>query len=240
MSSPFAGTLYGIGVGPGDPELLTVKAVRTIESVDVIFAASSTKNHHSQAVNIAAPYIPETTAVELLRFPMCRDRDELQTAWQTNARQIITVLQSGKNAAFLTLGDPLTYSTFGYILKYVKQIAPDIPVVSIPGITSYQAAAARLNQPLVEGEEALLVLSGVRGGDRFRHMEIKPENVVFLKAYRNVGDITDALDEDGRLEGSTGIANCGLSDEKVYTDLRELCDEKPGYWTLVISKRNGV
>jgi precorrin-2/cobalt-factor-2 C20-methyltransferase len=148
------------------------------------------------------------------------------------------VLETGRDAAFLTLGDAMTYSTFGYILRQVKTLAPRIPIVTVPGITSYQAAAARLNQPLVEGEESLLVLSGARGGDHLRRSGLAPDNVVFLKAYRNVPDIVAALAESAMVENSTGIACCGLPEEEIIEDVRDLARRPPGYWTLILAKKD--
>jgi precorrin-2/cobalt-factor-2 C20-methyltransferase len=155
------GTLYGIGVGPGDPELLTIKSARILSEVDVVFAAASTKNDYSLAVNIAGPHIPVGTAVRMLQFPMTKDKEETRKAWKIHAETIISELEQGKNAAFLTLGDPMTYSTYGYILQNIQKSAPHISITTIPGITSYQAAAACINTPLVEGEECLLVVSGI-------------------------------------------------------------------------------
>ena len=179
------GTLYGISVGPGDPELITLKAAKILNHIDIVFAAASTKNNHSLAVNIARNHIPDTTTVKMLRFPMTRDRNETRKAWQNNAKIIIEELEQGKNVAFLTLGDAMTYSTFGYIIRHIQTIAPNLKIRTIPGVTSYQAAAARLNTPLVEGEESLMVVSGAKGGNQLRELAGKPENVVFLKAYRN-------------------------------------------------------
>ena len=188
------GIFYGIGVGPGDPDLITLKAVKILSCVDIVYAAASTKNNHSLAVNIAKRHIPEDTAVKMLRFPMTRDKNETRKAWCSHARTILEDIQRGKNVAFLTLGDAMTYSTFGYLIKHVKKIAPTVEIQTVPGITSYQAAAARLNTPLVEGEESLMVVSGAKGGNRLRELAGKPENVVFMKAYRNVGDIKDAIE----------------------------------------------
>lgn len=239
MNSSRYGTLYGIGVGPGDPDLLPLKSVKIIQRVDVIFAASSTKNAHSQAVSIAAPHIPPTSQVRLLPFPMTKDRAEKEACWRAHAATIIAELEQGRHAAFLTLGDSLTYATYGYVLKYVQALAPDAPVVTVPGITAYQAAAARINRPLVEGEESLLVVSGVEGGHRLRQFARQVENVVFMKAYRNAGDITDALDEHHMLENSVAVANCCLENEEVIEDVRRLKERTPGYWTLILAKKNG-
>jgi precorrin-2/cobalt-factor-2 C20-methyltransferase len=215
------GTFYGIGVGPGEPDLITLKAAKVLSKVDMIFTASSSKNKHSLAVDIARDHIPDTTPVTRLSFPMCLDKTLLEQAWENNARLIVETLRQGKDAAFLTLGDCMTYSTYGYLGRYVKKMAPEVIMVAIPGITSYQAAAARLNRPLVEGEEALLILSGVRGGNRYRELSKVAENVVFMKAYKNVSDITQALEEKGCLETSVGISSCGLPEERIIGDIRE-------------------
>ena len=231
------GTLYGIGVGPGDPDLITLKSVKILNRVQVVFAASSTKNSHSLAVNIAKPHIPKTSSIRMLSFPMTKDKKETREAWAENAGIIINELIQGKDAAFLTVGDSMTYSTFGYILNHIKASAPYITIESIPGITSYQAAAARLNTPLVEGEESLLVTSGVKGGDRLRQYSVKPENVVLMKAYRNVKDIICAVDETGLFQDCVGISKCGLPGEEIVTDLKEFAIRPPNYWTLIIAKQ---
>ncbi len=235
---PKTGTFYGIGVGPGDPDLITLKAVKILSQVDIVYAAASTKNNHSLAVNIAEQHIPEHTAVKMLRFPMTRDKNETRNAWRSHARTILDDIQSGKNVAFLTLGDSMTYSTFGYLMNHVQKIAPEVEIQPVPGITSYQAAAARLNTPLVEGEESLMIVSGAKGGNRLRELSGKPENVVFMKAYRNVGDIKDAIDEMGTYPRSVGIKNCSHPNEEIIADIDELRDRLPDYWTLIIAKQN--
>ncbi len=231
------GTLYGIGVGPGDPDLIPVKAVKVLNRVDLIFAASSTKNHHSRAVEIARPHLPETARVRMLSFPMTKDPAARRESWRRHAVTIIAELRRGRDAAFITLGDCLTYATYGYILQAIQELAPEIRVVTIPGITSYQAAAARINLPLVEGEQSLLVLSGAEGGDNLRQACSCAENVVIMKAYRNTEDIVDALEEAGMLSASVAVANLGMEDEKVIRDVASLARRRPGYWTLVIAKK---
>jgi precorrin-2/cobalt-factor-2 C20-methyltransferase len=238
IMSKKTGTLYGIGVGPGDPDLITLKAAKILGRVKTVFAAASTKNHHSLAVNIARQHIPPGTAVIMLRFPMTRDKEETRKAWLANARIIIEALETGKNAAFLTLGDSLTYSTFGYIARYIQTLAPHVMIHTVPGITSYQAAAARLNTPLVEGEESLMVVSGAKGGDRLRALAAKPENVVFLKAYRNVEDIKGAIEEIGGYGSCVGVKNCSHPNEEIIPNIEELSRRVPDYWTLIIAKRN--
>jgi len=231
------GTLYGIGVGPGDPELITLKAARILGRVDRVYAAASTRNHHSLAKGIARSHVPQTTPIEMLKFPMTRDKNETSRAWEIHARTIIRELETGKDVAFLTLGDAMTYSTFGYIVRQIIAIAPHLKIETIPGITSYQAAAARLNTPLVEGEESLMVVSGASGGNRLRELAGEPENVVFLKAYRNVKDITDAITERGSYQQCVGIKNCSHQNEEIIPNIEELNKQAPDYWTLIIAKK---
>jgi len=231
------GVLYGLGVGPGDPDLITLKAAGILHHVDVVYAAGSTGNDYSLAVSIAKPHIPEDTPVRLLRFPMTSDKGEKKKAWERHARAIISEMEQGRHIAFITLGDSMTYSTYGYLMKTVLDLAPHLPVVSVPGVTSYQAAAAGLNRPLVEGEESLLLVSGARGGHRFRQCCACAENIVFLKAYKNIADINDALAEADCLETSIAISNCSLPGETVTRDLRTLDRARKNYWTLVLTRQ---
>jgi precorrin-2/cobalt-factor-2 C20-methyltransferase len=237
MTCKTYGTLYGIGVGPGDPDLIPLKAVKALARVDIIFAAASTKNPHSQAVEIARPHLPAEVAVHLLGFPMTKDAAEKNAAWRAHAETILAEMARGRSAAFLTLGDPLTYATYGYVLTQIKQLEPEAPVVTIPGITSFQAAAARVDRPLVEGEESLLILSGVEGGQHLRKYGGLVDSVVFLKAYRNIADIAAALEETGMLDTSVAVANCSRENEEVIRDVKGLAQRDPTYWTLVMAKR---
>ena len=230
------GTLFGIGVGPGDPELIPVKAVRILGNVQRIFTAASTKNDYSRAVEIARGHIPQRTVIEKLDFPMCKERKVMEDAWRHNAGRIAGILESGRSAAFLTLGDPLTYSTYGYVLRHLQAGWPHLKVVTIPGITSYQAAAASTNQPLVEGDESLMIMSGVHGGERLARMPQKPDNVVFLKAYRNVDGICHVLESADMGGDSVAVVNCSLADEKIIKDLGVLRQQPPNYWTLIIAR----
>ena len=132
-------------------------------------------------------------------------------------------VDQGKNGAFLTIGDCLTYSTYSYLARHLRRIAPDTPTVAIPGITSYHAAAARLQRPLAEGEQSLLIVSGCHGGDKLRQMGNYADNVVFLKAYKNAADITRAIDEQRWRENSVGIVSCSLPEERIIEDSKE-CD----------------
>ncbi|MCP4116266.1 MAG: precorrin-2 C(20)-methyltransferase [Desulfobacteraceae bacterium] len=229
------GKLFGIGVGPGDPELLTLKAVRLINQADVIFTAASTKNTYSLAVEIARPHISEQATIRSLSFTMSKDKDKARAAWDNNAKEIAKVLEEGKNVAFLTLGDPMTYSTYGYVLKSLKTVMPDAVIETVPGITSFHAAASRLNRTLVEAEESLLISSGAYGGEPLRKSMAGVENVVLLKAYKNTTDINVALKEAGLFENGVAITKCGREGEEIIDNLGDLETRDPNYWTLILA-----
>ncbi|MFP5260007.1 MAG: precorrin-2 C(20)-methyltransferase [Acidobacteriota bacterium] len=230
------GTLYGIGVGPGDPELLTMKAARILGQVDAVFAASSSRNDYSIAEAIVAPHLPADAVVTRLSFPMTRDEAVLDAAWAANAAAMADVLAAGRDAAFLTLGDPLLYSTFGYVLPLLRALLPELPVEVVPGITSFQAAAARTGQVLVESGENLLIASGVDEDGRLRRALAEADNAVILKAYRSFPRLRAMLGDLGLAPGTTFVTRLGHEGEAVERRL-EQAPEKPHYLSLCLVKR---
>ncbi|KIX12148.1 precorrin-2 C(20)-methyltransferase [Dethiosulfatarculus sandiegensis] len=231
------GTLYGLGMGPGDPKLVTVRAVEILKQVDTVFAASSPKNGYSLALNTALPYLPEETKVVRLKFPMTKDKEVLEKAWQENALAVLEVLQKGKDAAFITIGDCLTYSTYGYLIKTIEKNDPGITFESVPGITAYAAAASRLNLPLVEHKESLLVVSGVSDPKEIPELAECGDNLVIMKAYRSFEGIMDALESLPEKRDISLVSNCCLEDERLVPDAREVRGEKMPYLSLLIAKK---
>jgi precorrin-2/cobalt-factor-2 C20-methyltransferase len=229
------GTLYGIGVGPGDPDLITLKAVKTLQKVDVVLAAASTKNEASLALFIARPHLRPEAEVKRLNFPMTRDQAVLDHAWRENADIVADILHAGKSAAFLTLGDPLTYSTFGYLLRTLGLLA-EIPVEVIPGITSYQAAAALTGRVLVESDENLAVVSGVAGETELTRVLENAQCAVILKAYKNMPTIRRVLERLGLCDSCVFVTRLGLKGEEIITNLSDVPD-KPSYFSLILMRR---
>lgn len=232
------GTLYGLGVGPGDPELLTLKAVRILGEVDVVFAAASTKNDFSNARDIAAPHLRPHSELVRLGFPMTKDAAALKNAWNENAAQVAACLKKGQNAAFLTLGDPMIYSTFGYLLEEVQAIAPQAPVQIVPGVTSFQAAAAATSTVLVEAGESLVLTSGQADAQRFGKLCRLAENAVVLKAYKNYQQIKDMLRQCGAMRKTLFCSRLGMEGERICDDL-DAVQDTPHYFSLVLVKRSG-
>ena len=143
------GKLIGVGVGPGDPELMTVKAIRVIKENDIIALPGSVAKE-TTAYKIAVQMVPELEGKELvaLDFPMKMDREELDRYHQAGAKKLESILDTGKNVVFLTLGDVTVYSTFSYVQHYVEADGYEIELIN--GITSFCAAASVIGQPLVE------------------------------------------------------------------------------------------
>lgn len=232
-----SGIFYGIGVGPGDPELISLKAVRVLANVGHVFAAASPGNDYSLALNIAREHLAPGSAVELLPFPMTREATELESAWRCNAQRVLEVLRQGKDAAFLTLGDPLIYSTFGYLARTVRELEPNAEVRAIPGITSFQAAAAATGQVLCESGENLLLMSDLDERAAEDGMLSRPDNIVILKVYRNFHKLRGLLRERGLAGQSTFVSRLGLSGEIICREL-DAAPAKPHYLSmLLINKR---
>ncbi len=233
-----SGTLYAVGVGPGDPELLTIKGKRVLERVKYVFSATSKREKKSLALDIARPFLKEDAQIVPLVFPMVRDKKVLEEAWKNAAQKVLELLGTGSDGAFVTLGDPCTYSTFTYLQRTVTSLLPETKVEIIPGITSFQAAAARVKSPLAEGEESLAVVSGAKGGKEIKRLAHHVDNLVIMKAYRHYNEVVDCLDELGLLKGTVAVRRVGLDGESVTEKLRDWDGHKPSYFTLLISKKN--
>ncbi|MDR2353467.1 MAG: precorrin-2 C(20)-methyltransferase [Deltaproteobacteria bacterium] len=236
MTQPF-GTLYGLGVGPGDPDLLTIKAAKILNSVDAVFTASSSKNEYSLAYQIASPHLKSGIKAENLDFPMTDKESELLPAWVKNATTIAEVLKSGKSAAFLTLGDPLTYSTYSYIIPVLKNILTEVNIVTIPAVTSYQLAAAKLNRPLCINKESLTIVSGTgeeNGYHNFVSLLDSSDNLVIMKSPKDRGKVFKLLKEKN-LESKIAVCSqLGLPEEKITQGVPEDLTNNLSYFTLIL------
>jgi precorrin-2/cobalt-factor-2 C20-methyltransferase len=235
------GTLYGIGVGPGDPELLTLKAVKVLKEVAHVFAAASSSNDYSLAYEIVRKHLPDNTPVDQLHFPMTFNPESLENAWQANCEKVVEILKQGKHVAFLTLGDPMTFSTFIYLMRKIRQRIPEATITVVPGITSFQAAAASATLPLAEGEEVFTVVSGAKGGDRLNEVIAASDNVVLMKTYKQFPQILSRVAEVGLQDCCCFVSRCGLEGEIVERDFQKLLVmPQPNYLSLMIIKKRGI
>ncbi len=233
------GKFYGVGVGPGEPDLISVKAVKVLNSVSVIYAAHSPKNSYSLAKEIISHHVNKDIPIVRLDFPMTRKKEELTDAWKRNARRIYSTLSEGQDAAFVTLGDPMVYSTFGYIMRYIMKLAPGLEIDIIPGISSYQAAAALSKTVLAEAEGSFSVISAAMGAGKLKELMGRTDTVVMLKVYKHYKEIWSALKELNLQHSSVLIMRCGLEGEKVVYPAMGYNGEEPPYLsTLIIRKRD--
>lgn len=222
------GKLWGVGVGPGDPELLTVKAVRVLREADVVIVPDASSGD-KVALNIAKDYLKDKE-IQFVKTPMVRDKTIMDAAHEQAADIICGLLDRGKQVAFLTLGDPAIYSTYMYI--HQKVLRRGYPVEVVPGIPSFCAAAARLNQSLCLGREPLLIIPASH--DQNDLMDV-PGNKVFMKAGKSILELQQALADRGLLDGASMVENCSMEDEHVYPHFADL-KEPSGYFSLVIVK----
>lgn len=223
------GILYGIGVGPGDPELMTLKAVRMIRENEMI-AVPGEKAEETVAYQIAVQAVPELADKKLLSvyMPMTHDRAVMEENHRKGAKAIEAWLEQGKNVVFLTLGDPTIYSTFTYLQKLVEEDGYQTGLVS--GITSFCAAAARMNVPLVEWNQPLHVLPAVH---RLENKLDQPGSYVLMKSGKKMDRVKEILAESGR--EVCMVENCGMENEHIYKGVQEIPDNA-GYYSLIVAK----
>ncbi len=226
------GILYGIGVGPGDPELLTLKAARIISQTPVIAGPIAKPGGESYALNIVSELLrPEQTALKLL-FPMVRDTQTRQGHRRAAAQTIAKELEAGRDVAFLTEGDPLLHSTFIYILQH---LSPRFPVEIIPGVSSIMAAAAQAQLPLVNADQRLAVIPATfENLAELRQVFFNFDTVVLLKVHRVFDQLLDLLDELGLSEHAVLVERASHAAGRVVEDARSLRGVPVHYLSLLI------
>ena len=222
------GILYGVGVGPGDPELLTLKAVRLLQSCPVI-AAPQTKSGETLALDIVRQAVSlDGKTILPLYFSMARDKALTRAAHEKAVDAIQVHLDAGQDVAMLNLGDVSIYATFGYIMDILRERGYE--AVMIPGVPSFCAAAARLGLSLVSGETPLHI---VPAGDP-ASLEL-PGTKVLMKAGKRLPQVREALTARGLLEQAAMVEDCGLPTEKLYSSMGDV-PEAAGYFATVIVK----
>lgn len=225
-----AGVLYGVGVGPGDPELLTKKAERILRESDII-AVPDKKSGDKTALSIVASIVQDKPCMYCYT-PMIRDKAVLNACYEDIAGNIVKELAQGKSVAFITLGDPSIYSTYMYVHQKVRQRGYEAQMV--PGVPSFCAVAAKLGTSLCEGNQRLLIVPASHSVDDC--MEI-PANKVFMKAGRDLAQLKGKLAAKGRLSNAAMVSNCGLPGERVEQTI-SMDDSDAGYFSIVVVKED--
>lgn len=239
VSQVATGILYGVGVGPGDPELITLKALHTIQSAHVIAVPVSHVAAESYALNVVAGHLRPEQRVIHLHFPMVCDLYARQSSRRAATEVILEHLRLGRDVAFLTEGDPLLHSTFVYILSYLP---PGVPIEVIPGVSSVTAAAAQAVMPLVSADQRLAVLPAVFEEDTtlrwvFEHFD----TVVLLKVNRVLDRLIELVQALGLDEQATLVERATLPEARIVRPLSALRGQTVHYLSLVIvhTKKDG-
>lgn len=233
------GKLYGVGVGPGDPELLTVKAHRILSEADVVFCPEKEKGAGSFAYDIVKDILERRTAcIVNLVYPMHDHGERLRGMWEENARCMAGYLDGERTGAFITLGDPAVFSTFMYTLPYLEQAG--VEVEAVPGITSFCAVADSVKMPLASRDEELLVVPvGRNSGEDLVKIIRDHDNVVLMKPSANQEALLHAIRENHMEQNFVLVTKSGTGEERLITDFAELEQYEIPYLSTVIIKRQG-
>jgi len=191
--------LIGIGVGPGDPDLLTVKAVKAIQDTDVIMCPASAEDRPSIALSVISSLIDKSKNQEIVKliFPMTKDKDILEAHWKTNAKIMAEKVLSGNNVVYLTVGDPYLYSTWIYMHRDISANYPDIKISVIPGIVSMFTFASKVGISIAEGAEKVAIIPSCYDLSSVKEIAKHSEVLVFLKDGRYFDKVIDLLKESG-------------------------------------------
>ncbi|MBR3155743.1 MAG: precorrin-2 C(20)-methyltransferase [Methanobrevibacter sp.] len=225
------GKLIGIGVGPGDTELVTLKAAKVLKSVPVVFSPKSSKEKESIALSIVRPILEERKDYKRLMivepiFPMIENKKELEKIWTSASELISQYLNTGRDVAFITLGDPSIFSTYSYVQK---KLIDKYEIETIPGITSFTACAAAKNKALVEQNDILTIVPKI--DDRLEEILDYSDSIVLMKASRNTSRLESTIEDKKRPKEIYSVQNCTRENEKI---IEGFSNEKPYLTTTII------
>jgi len=231
------GCLYGIGVGPGDPELITLKALKALQKAPVICVPQAANRRDSYALSIVKGYVKSEQEIMRVPFPT-DDAAGAAQVWREASVMVVERLKKGQDVAFLTEGDPMLFSTFSYVLAGVRELCPDAPVQIIPGVSSVMAAAASSQVPLATHGQRLAILPAAYGLEDLSETTSNFDTVVLMKVSPNITETLAHLEELGLAKQSTYVRRVTTDQEKVIKDVTKITDEDLDYFSLLIVKGN--
>lgn len=229
---PDMGTLYGVGIGPGDPELLTLKAARVIGAVPVVAVPVARPDGRSYALDVVGGMLRPDQEILKLLFPMLKDANAKASYRRAAAESVLAVLRTGRDVAFLTEGDPLFHSTFIYLLA---ELPAGTPLVVVPGISSVHAAAAQAQLPLVNAGQRLAILPVTFEDEAALRETLRTfDTVVLMKFHRDLDRLLDLLDELGLTGCAVIVERASHADGRVIRDVRSTRGGELHYLSLMI------
>lgn len=235
--------LYVIGVGPGDPELLTLKAIRILHKIPCICVPKGKEQGSSLALSIIEKIL-NLSDKEIIEayFPMKKtilteeNNLELDIKWQNTVNIILNRLNNGMDIAFITIGDPTLYSTFFYLYNRLFDLNPDLNIEIIPGVSSINAAAARAKISLGLGDEKIAILPANYISYMKKIMETF-DTVVLMKVHKSFQTILKGLESANLLNKAIYISRVGMEDEKIFKDILQVTEDDLNYLSLVVIKK---
>lgn len=237
-------TLYCVGCGPGDPDLLTLKAINIIKNAEVIYTPTARENKPSVALSIVEKFLTKKTEIRQLVFPMVKDYEKLREHWKTNAKEIADAVRNGKKAVYLTVGDPSLYSTWIYIHKEMCKNYRDIEIEIVPGITSIFSFSAEIKTPIGEGEEIIGIIPACYNLDRLKIAAECCDTLVFLKDGRYFNNVIDILmkssfpeDSDVFIAEDVSTSNETLQKRKLVDVAKNKNENNDKYFSIMIAKK---
>ena len=236
--------LYCIGCGPGDPDLLTLKAINIIKNADIIYTPTAREGKPSVALSIVEGFLNKDTEIQQLVFPMIKDFNKLKENWKDNTKEITNSIRNGKRAIYLTVGDPSLYSTWIYIYREITNAHKDIEVEVIPGITSIFSFSAEIKTPIGEGEEIIGIIPACYNLDRLKTAAQCCDTLIFLKDGRYFNSVLKILMESG-FPGESDIFIAqdvstnseALQKKKLSELLRNPNENNDKYFSIMIAKK---
>ncbi|MFC5713150.1 precorrin-2 C(20)-methyltransferase [Thalassorhabdus alkalitolerans] len=234
------GSVIGVGVGPGDPELLTIKAYRALKEADVIAYPKKRQGAKSYAHQIVEPFLPEETRKLGLVFPMTKDQSILEREWKKITDTIYSEVEAGHKVAFVTEGDPMLYSTFIHLLNTMRAEYPQVTITSIPGISSIHAMASQVMVPLADGDEWTAVIPANDNREKMKEALRKHDGMVFIKVAKVLPMMIEILEEMNLIDQAFVATKVTSSEEYIWKDIRELRTAELEYLTLMMVRKEKV
>jgi precorrin-2/cobalt-factor-2 C20-methyltransferase len=233
------GMLYGVGVGPGATDLLTLRAVRVLQSVDVVVCPRSSDYGASVAWQIIAPIVGERSTQERLRctFPMSKESSRVRPYVEAAVTEIGGRLTAGRSVAFVTEGDPSLFSTFGYVRQEALHRWPALQIEVVPGVTSISAVAMVGGVPLADGHERIAIVPATYGVDDLVELLERFDTVVLMKLGGEMPNILAALEKTGLTDRAFFVSKATTAEQRFEPNVRKLHDERGGCFSMLIVKR---
>lgn len=231
------GRLYGIGIGPGDPELITLKALRLIRESDVILCPRAGMKKSSLAREILEQAAGTELPFRDISYPVVRDQDAIEAQWKGIAAECAVLLKEGKRVSLVTLGDPSLYSTFSYLCAALEDVMPGAPWEIVPGVSSIQLAAAELGMPLAVRKESCAIVPCPEDMDELLPLLERHESLVLMKLGRRLADLKAFLKDHDMEDRAAFISRAGMEDEYKVLSFKDLDEEAEGGLSVVMIRR---